>query len=634
MDFRLWPFLTRCGGLLLLLAAAMIGLHLYELDQERQLWGHWPLWLYLTAYGGLVTCFYPFKFPQPPPPEVKNARPEALLHVGPGRALLWSSATGILLGLGYPGYGPWPFLLLFAFVPLLLLQRELRLSGSGSRRVFFHGFNAFFLFNALATFWVANTAFAPGIFAVVANSLLMCIPWMLFHFTSHHLPRVAYFALPHYWVAFEWGHHNWELAWPWLTLGNGLAQFPQFAQWYAYTGAMGGSLWIWFVNVILFGLAGSRFVDGLWASPAGSPYQPTAEPGYPWRWWKIIVIFLPPLLSLSIFYGWTNEVAMPEKSGRAPLRIAAIQPNFEPHYEKFTVSPRARLDSFLRLSRAALAQHPELDYLIFPETSFDRIDEDSPLADRDLRRLRDALAESELRYLVTGFDGYHVFGPNEPRTPAVRETTDRNGRPLAFEALNAALQLGMRDGEVQTYRKGVFVPGAESFPFRDYLPFAKPLVDALGGSVAGRGTQAERSVFRGAAAVAPVICYESVFGAYFTEYVQAGAEIAFVMTNDGWWGNTAGHRQHLYLSSLRAIETDRPVVRSANVGACAFIDRQGRILSRTEYDKEGFLYGELRPRNGQTFYVRYGDWMPLILSIGSIFFLVAALVLWWRSRRS
>ena len=161
---------------------------------------------------------------------------------------------------------------------------------------------------------------------------------------------------------------------------------------------------------------------------------------------------------------------------------------------------------------------------------------------------------------------------------------------------------------VQTYRKGVFVPGAESFPFRRALFFLEPLVNSLGGSVAGFGTQPDRTPFTGdRAVVAPVICYESVFGDYFTDYVREGAEAAFVMTNDGWWDNTSGHLQHLYFSSLRAIETRRAVVRSANMGACAFIDQRGRIVSRTYYGERGFLNGTVHLNDAITPYVRYGD---------------------------
>ena len=85
--------------------------------------------------------------------------------------------------------------------------------------------------------------------------------------------------------------------------------------------------------------------------------------------------------------------------------------------------------------------------------------------------------------------------------------------------------------------------------------------------------------------MAPVICYESVYGEYSTGYIKKGAQAIFIMTNDGWWDNTAGHRQHLYFASLRAIEARRAIARSANTGISAFVNQRGDILQPTRYDE-------------------------------------------------
>lgn len=618
---------TKLSGLLLLILCGAILYDMKLMAEAQELWGYRPLFMYLSGYGGLVLLLYRFDYPKPPPPEDREAVPEASQYVNRTKALLWSTSSGVLLGLGFPGYLPFPFLLLVAFVPLLLLHREQCLSGAAAGKVFFHGLHAFLIYNMLATYWVTNTAFAPGVFAVIANSLLMCIPWMLFHWTSRRSSRLAFWAFPAYWITFEWGHHNWDLNWPWLTIGNGFAEFPAFIQWYSITGALGGGLWVLLVNQIIFSQLGSRWTDGLWTSPAGSPFHATGYDGKGWNLLAILIIALPPVFSVYSFLT-------PKVAEGARISIVSIQPNFEPHFEKFTISSRATLDTFVALSREALAAHPDVDYLLFPETSLDRMEEDDLLGGNDLRYFADRLGDNKPKYLVSGYDGFHRFSPGEPRTKATRSTTDRNGQAVDYEVINAALQLDFDQQLTQSYRKGVFVPGAESFPFRDFLGFLLPLVEAAGGSVAGRGTQAKRAVFTGQrASVAPVICYESVFGEYFTGYVKAGAQVAFVLTNDGWWDNTSGHLQHLYISSLRAIETRRPVVRSANVGACAFIAANGSIQQRTEYDQAGYLYGEVTLGEGQTIYVRYGDYIPLILGIGSILLLLMTLYGSWKQWR-
>jgi len=310
----------------------------------------------------------------------------------------------------------------------------------------------------------------------------------------------------------------------------------------------------------------------------------------------IALVLVPVIGSIIRYYTYTAPV-------NETITVASIQPNFEPHYEKFS-DPRqtAPLDTFIRLSQAALEKGP-VDYLLFPETSFGNIQEQAPLTSPVVRSLSGALSGLGADYLVTGFSGYYRFAPGEALSPAVRYSGE-----VAYERLNAALQLKLGTEEIQTYRKGVFVPGAESFPFRDYLPFMEPLVASVGGTVAGLGAQENRTPLVGERAkVAPVICYESVFGEYFTDYIREGAQAIFVMTNDGWWDNTAGHKQHLWYSSVRAIETRRAVVRSANVGACAFIDQRGKIISRTRYDRAGYLRGELLLNDAVTPYVRFGD---------------------------
>lgn len=572
-------------GLFLLGIASSVGYAMYSRAGAGELWGHLPLLFYLSLYGAALN-FLSLRWKVGRTSWTKS--PYVL-----------SSLSGVLLGLGFPGYLPFPFLLFVGWVPLLLAHRELSRTEQSYGKVFWTGFNGFLLYNILASFWVTNTAFAAGVFAIVVNSFLMCLPWLAFHWTSRRSPKVAYLALAAFWLTFEYFHYNWSLNWPWLTLGNGFAQFPSLIQWYEITGVLGGSAWIFLVNFLAL-----RTYQGITAVIPEGP-APARSP----KAWltRRPLVFL--VLALAAPVGASLlRYATYVPPGENSIRVATVQPNFEPHFEKFSSDPTSQVDTFLRLSRLALAEAGAVDYLVYPETSFSYVNEDEPLRARTLNELFRELREENLRYLVTGFDGYHFFAPGEPLTPAVRYITDRSGREVALEALNAVVQIDLQTQETQTYRKGVFVPGAESFPFRKTLFFLEPLVNSLGGTVAGRGTQGVREALVGEKAkVAPVICYESVFGEYFTEYIREGAQAIFVVTNDGWWDNTAGHRQHLWFSSLRAIETRRAVVRSANMGNCAFIDQRGKVLKTTPYGKEGFLVDDVRLNDHRTPYVRFGD---------------------------
>ena len=124
-----------------------------------------------------------------------------------------------------------------------------------------------------------------------------------------------------------------------------------------------------------------------------------------------------------------------------------------------------------------------------------------------------------------------------------------------------------------------------------------------------------------------MICYESIFGEFVTDYVsEAGANFIFVITNDGWWGNTPGYVQHNSFSRLRAIETSRSIARSANTGISAFINQRGDILQRLGWWKRGGMKDTLNANDTITFYVKYGDYIGRIAVFTGIFILLFTLV--------
>ena len=122
--------------------------------------------------------------------------------------------------------------------------------------------------------------------------------------------------------------------------------------------------------------------------------------------------------------------------------------------------------------------------------------------------------------------------------------------------------------------------------------------------------------------IAPVICYESIYGEYFSSYVTKGAHAAFIITNDGWWENTPGYQQHLAYGRLRAVETRRSIARSANTGISCFINQRGDVLQATKWWEEDAIVGSINLNNKETFYVRSGDWLGRLLAALSVLLLV------------
>ncbi|MEM1322081.1 MAG: apolipoprotein N-acyltransferase [Bacteroidota bacterium] len=577
----------RTALIVALLATVGFGYWMSSRYAQNQLWGHLPLLLFLSAWAAVAL--------------VRSIRRE------PSRQeLRWlglASLSGLLLSLGFPP-SPLTPLVFIGFIPLFMAVSEIT-DGQAPRakQVLRYGFNAFILWNILTTFWVANTAFIAGVIAIVANSLLMCIPLILFYYTRRAFSgRFSYWPFVVYWITFEYLHMQWELTWPWLTLGNSFAQYPSWVQWYEYTGCFGGSLWILVVNVLGYqGWLKYR------AEGAGALRKALLRP--------TLLLLLPLLGSLAIYFNYEEQGARRE--------VVAVQPNFEPHYEKFEIPQPAQLQRFLKLSEAALTD--STDYLVFPETSFRRINQRSLGGNKAIRELQRFVNRYPRLKLVTGLSSYKIYEEGEAHSPAVREEVRSNGKTLYWESYNSAVQITSGDPEIPVYLKSKLVPGAEIFPYRRLLFFFKPLVDALGGALV-LGRQPERSVFFDQQlSVAPIICYESVFGEYVTGYVRKGANALFIVTNDGWWDNTAGHRQHLQFARLRAVETRRSIARSANVGTCAFINQRGDVSQPTAYGEVGAIRETIQFNTQVTFYTRWQDMIARLALFTSILFLLNAL---------
>ncbi len=569
----------------------VVSYDMFQLTEQEQLWGYRPLTLLLSLWGAILLGRIWWR-------SWRGFRIR-------WRWLRWSTLSGVLLGVGFPDLLPFPFLVFIGWVPLLLLERQLAQRPEASYGLAFrYGFHTFFLWNTLATYWVANTALLAGVFAIVANSLLMSVAWLLFHFVHRHTPKVAYLSLIAFFFCFDYMHLHWDLAWPWMMLGNSLAEWPWAVQWYEWTGVFGGSLWIWVVNLLFLRAyiqSGNRWLTLRQLLPA------------------FLLIAVPLVYSIIRYATYTEQ-------GKETINVVVVQPNYEPHYQKFEIPEEVQLERFTALSLSQL--DAQVDYLVFPETSFGTVEERRVDKYGTFRKLRADLAAYPQLRIVSGINGYRDFGNQPGPSNALREQPDKRGDAHYYDVSNAAVQLRVDEAaDYQVYRKGKLVPGPEIFPFKDLFFFMEPLIEALDGTTAGLATQPEVTLFTGPKAkIAPVICYESVFGEYFGSYVRKGAQTAFIMTNDGWWADTGGHRQHLHFASLRAIETRRDIARSANTGISAFINQRGDILQPTVYGEAAAIRGTIHLNDELTFYARRGDLLARLGLFLAALFLLNAIV--------
>ncbi len=537
------------------------------------------------------------------------------------RIILLSLATGLLLSLGWPERGI-PLLLFSAMVPMLWMEEQVfRNPGKHIRfSVLFLSYPGFLLWNLLTTWWIVNSTFVGALLATVLNALFMSIVFQAFHWTRKKLRNdlAAYLALIAYWVSFEYLHLNWDLNWPWLNLGNGFAAWYKFVQWYEYTGALGGTVWILVGNVGVLQIIkqGNRqLATGNRQKAKNGFAGMLPASNFPVRY----SIFLFAWIAIPIAFSLLVYHRYKEKSD--PVRFVVVQPNIDPYSEQYSLPPTEVVRRIMEL--ALKETDSTTNFLVAPESAIQESMWENDLSSfASIRLLRQAIAPFPGLNLLVGGSTFYQLMPGDRRERWARKFTDTDNY---YNAYNAAILVNSRDS-LQLYHKSKLTPGVEILPsFKGFEWLENYAID-LGGTVGSLGMDSVRRVYTtvGTVPAGPAICYESIFGEFFAGFVRNGAQVMIIITNDGWWGNTAGYRQHFAFAHLRAIETRRSIARSANTGISAFIDQRGDAHQATAYWEPAVIKGTLNANDKLTFYVKYGDYLARGLAyIAGIFFLAS-----------
>ena len=533
---------------------------------------------------------------------------EQIAGTGRGRWFL-VLASSLIIWAGWP-VSPFTFLLWIGFVPLFIVEHHYYKNPVRRGYFKFTGllYISFLIWNVSTTWWVYNASLVGAIGAFVINSFLMTIPWQLFWITKRKAgPAWGYFGLVLYWISFEHIHLNWDLSWPWLNLGNGLSQYPQWIQWYEYSGAFGGTLWILVLNLLVF---------FTWYN-SGTIFEVFN------RKFKYIilgtVVGIPLLTSYLMYFSY-------EEKGEE-IEIVVLQPNIDPYTEKFAGSENfipfeRQLERFMSLSEKMITE--DTDFVVWPETALDDQYYEPTLTRNNIIRKIFGFRQTHPQIsLVTGLTTYTTYEDESQAT----ETSRYHERLGYYDVFNTACFID-DNGAYELYHKSKLVPGVEIMPYPAVLNILTELVFNLGGTTGGYGRQKERTVFFNSdeVGVAPSICYESVYGDFMSQYTRNGANLIFIITNDGWWGDTPGHKQHMQYAVMRAIETRRSIARSANTGISGFINQRGDILQATEYWTQEVISGKLRSNEELTFYAVNGDVISRTAAWLSVFVLLAAIV--------
>jgi len=484
--------------------------------------------------------------------------------------VLFTLISAILFSLSFPPF-PTGFLAYFALVFLFFA-----LENKGGWESFKLGYIWGLVTNVLLLYWI-TWATLPGVLgAILILSLYTAFLFLSYSWVQKAFKEKAVFFMPFLWVLMDYGRSLFEIGFPWLNLSYTQTYYLSLIQYASLVGNYGVSFWIVWVNVLVYlgvkNFASSRKVLTYAA--------------------LILLLFLAPFV-----YG--NKV-LNQKTDARQVDIALVQGNI-PQDVKWDYK---LLDYNFQVFTDLTRKIPEkVDLILWPETAAPCYLRAEPKYFSLIKSLSDSLQTP----LVLGTNDYSVLG---------------QGNYLYY---NSAFYFDPYQNNFAAYNKIHLVPFSEWVPYPKVLGWLYKIKFGLSDYTPGK----DYILFENPKGKFPaLICFEAVFPDLVRKFVLKGADFVVNITNDGWWGKTAGPYQHAQINVFRAIENRISIARCANTGVSMFVDPYGRITQKTKIYVQDVLTGKISLRNELTFYTRYGDFFAKGVSLLSV--LILAYSLLWK----
>ena len=388
-------------------------------------------------------------------------------------------------------------------------------------------------------------------------------------------PFTVLLVLPSVWVLLEAARTWFPAPFPWLMMGTAFWKIPYAKPLYEVGGVYGVSFWIVMMNVIIWMLIRNSRAARI---RAGAVF---------------VVVLLMPLILIT---------TAGRDGSLTKLRVGVVQGNIQQEHKWDESIREDTLRTYLSLTDSAVKQGARL--VVWPETAVPFYYQ----ANQELAGRMREFSKSRNVHLVFGSPGYEV-----------------SGRDVLL--YNRVYHLSPNNDE-ESYDKTMLVPFGEYVPLARFMPFIDKLVPGEGEFARGVwGGPFRTPVYSGA-----LVCYEISFPSLVRREVYDGSVMLINDTNDAWFGRSWGPYQHLAISVVRARENRVPILRAANTGISAIIDRSGRIIESIPLNKRGIIVADIDIGGRQTLYTRYGDWIVILsAAVLSVYFLVLLNV--WRSQR-
>jgi len=527
-------------------------------------------------------------------------------------------ASGLLLGLSVPcfSYVSLGFLAWAWLVPLLFeLRQTEKFSAFLGRAILAVGIGF-----SMITLWVVNASVYGFLASALMGTFVWTMPLVCFYFIRRFSNwKTALFALPFIWTAWEWLYHLTPFSFGAVRLGYTQSDLLWLIQYADLTGVEGVTFWLVLVNVsiVLTLEAGrgereqrkrgenKRFA-GLLISPS--------------RFLLFLIFALPLIYTAFVFFK--------PQMAEGEISIVAIQPNVSPLADYSAENLPDIFGKQLALTDKAV-QTDVSDLIVWNEAAVPFVLSEDAAANNYLaKQLKKWNAP-----VLTGLIEVKNYAVNETRPPLlVAQDRDQEFFNVAALFEPAKIENGKLPVELpDLYLKRRLMPFLEHVPLSDRYPFLADLIIPIGTRPRlSYGEKAKNFDFQTKdgtnVRIGTMICYENLYPEMSADAAINGAQVLAAITNEGFFAGSQGQYQLAAFSRFRSIETRRAVVRVAATGITRATDKFGRITAEVPAWSEQILRTKVSLSDEQTFYVRFGNWLPKIclLMVILLFFSAAA----------
>jgi apolipoprotein N-acyltransferase len=505
--------------------------------------------------------------------------------------------SGILMGISFP---PFPFpcqlLMFIGLVPYFLVVEKREKLIDLNRASYIMGF----VFSLITLYWVGSWQKEADTFLMISGGLLIfvnpvffMIPTTLLYFSRNLFPKgIAIYLFPLFWITYEYLYMITDLSFPWLTLGSGLSQFHIFIQIADIIGAVGISLIVIYINIFI-----AKAIK--------------AKSFFP-KSFRINIALAAGIFLFVIVYGVFRLSTF--KISDKKVKVGLIQPNIDP-WKKWSNTNLHDLTSvYFDLSLQAVNKGAQV--IFWPETALPVYLRDGGY-DYVLNSIYSFLDKNNVS-LISGMPDLIYYKSGDRMPEDVKYSKPGN---YYYATYNAVLSFSPHGREIERYGKSKLVPFGERVPFVDQLPFLRDFIKWSVG-ISDWNVGRDTTVFKvplvnmDTLKINSLVCYESIYPYYIERFINKGADLISVVTNDSWYGNSSGPYQHKEMAVLRAVENRKTVVRAANGGISCIIDPLGRTLSESKMFTKTQITGDVFIQENETFFSKF----PLILPVISLVF--------------